>query len=58
MVFCKIISYTCDLHLKLDILNPLKILYDFFFHQVNPMNMYFHKREHVFVVEKNLRSTV
>jgi hypothetical protein len=25
MFFGKIISYTCDLHLKLDILNPLNI---------------------------------
>ncbi len=26
MFFCKIFSYTCDLHLKLDILNPLNII--------------------------------
>jgi len=76
MFFGKIISYTCDLHLKLDILNPLnnlfcqmvkkwilwfvpfpskfktlKFLYDLVFHQVHLMNMYFHKRGHVFVVQ-------
>jgi hypothetical protein len=27
MLFGKIISYTCDLHLKLNILNPLKLLF-------------------------------
>jgi hypothetical protein len=27
MVFGKIISYTCDLHLKLHILNPLNIMF-------------------------------
>jgi len=27
MFFNKIISYTCDLHLKLDILNPLNIIF-------------------------------
>jgi hypothetical protein len=27
MFFGKIISYTCDLHLKLDILNPFNIIY-------------------------------
>jgi hypothetical protein len=26
MFFGKIISYTCDMHLKLDILNPLNII--------------------------------
>jgi hypothetical protein len=76
MFFGRIISYTCDLHLKLDILNPLnnlfcqmvkkwilwfvpfpskfktlKFLYDLVFHQVHLMNMYFHKRGHVFVVQ-------
>jgi hypothetical protein len=73
----KIISCTC-LHLKLDILNPLniifcqiikkvnllpwsflfqnfktlKILYDLVFHQVHPMNIYFHRRGHIVVVQK------
>jgi hypothetical protein len=28
----------------------LTFLYDFFFHQVHPMNMYFHRRGHVFVI--------
>ncbi len=72
--FGKIISCTWDLHLKLDILNPLniiylsngilnesfalqpfllKILHDLVFHQVHPLNMYFHRRGHVFVVQKN-----
>jgi hypothetical protein len=27
MFFGKIISYTCDLHTKLDILNPLNIIF-------------------------------
>jgi hypothetical protein len=27
MLFGKIISYTCDLHLKLNILNPLNIIF-------------------------------
>jgi hypothetical protein len=70
MFFCKSISYTCDLQLKLDILNPLNIFfcqmvkkmsffhynpfpqnfktlkfyYDFSFHQVHPMNIYFHRK--------------
>jgi hypothetical protein len=69
------ISLTCDLHLMLDILNPLNIIFlsnglknesfamqpffqnfktlkflnDLVFHQVHPMNMYFHGRGHVFV---------
>jgi hypothetical protein len=76
--FGKIISYTCDLHLKLNILNPLNtifcqmvkkmnlfscshflqnfktltFLYDLVFHQVHPLNMYFHRRGHIFVVQK------
>jgi hypothetical protein len=76
--FCMFISFTCDLHLKLDILNPLNIFFykmvlkmnplpcslffqnfkalkflnDLVFHQVHPMNMYFHRRGHVFVVQK------
>ncbi len=28
----------------------LTVLYDMVFHQVHPMNMYFHKRQHAFVV--------
>jgi len=77
MFFGKIIFFTCDLHLKLDILNPLntmfcqmvkkmsplfynlflqnfkslKILYDLVFHQIHLMNVYFHRRGHVFVVQ-------
>jgi hypothetical protein len=31
----------------------LKILHDLVFHQVHPLNMYFHRRGHVFVVQKN-----
>jgi hypothetical protein len=27
MFFGKIISFTCDLHLKLDILNPLNLMF-------------------------------
>jgi hypothetical protein len=64
--FDKIISCTYDLHLKLDILNPLNIiflsnglkmsfffaLFDLVFHQVHPMNMYFHRRGHAFVVQQ------
>jgi hypothetical protein len=79
MFFGKFISCTCYLHIKLDILNPLniifyqmvkkmnplpcnpflqnlktlKFLYDLIFHQVHPMNMYFHRRGHVFIVQKN-----
>jgi hypothetical protein len=79
MFFGMFISFICDLHLKLDILNPLNInflsngflnesspcnlLFQNFkilkkfnnsgFHQVRPMNMYFHIRGHVFVVQKN-----
>ncbi len=30
----------------------LKFLNDLVFHQVHPMNMYFHRRGHVFVVQK------
>jgi hypothetical protein len=30
----------------------LKSLYDLVFHQVHPMNMYFHRRGHVFVIKK------
>jgi hypothetical protein len=72
MFFGKIIICTSDLHLKLDILNPLmvlkmnissyssffqnfktlKFLYDLVFHQIHPMNMYFHRRGYVFVVQK------
>jgi len=78
MFFDKIISYTCDLHLKLYILKQLNIiilsnglknesfaLYNFLskfqdfeifvwfgFHQVHSMNMYFHRRGHVFLVKK------
>jgi hypothetical protein len=65
MFFGNIISYTCNLHLKLNILNPLdiffllnnwkmnlllqnfktlKFLYDLVFHQIQPMNMYFFKK--------------
>jgi hypothetical protein len=72
MFFGMFIYYAYDLHLKLDILNPLNIIFkisnglknesfalilkflnDFVFHQVRQMNMYFHKRGHVFVVQKN-----
>jgi hypothetical protein len=78
MFFGTFISCTCDLHLKLNILNPLnnflyqmvlkmsplpcspffqnfkilKFLNDLVFHQVHPMNMYFHKRGHDFVIQK------
>jgi hypothetical protein len=71
--FSKITSCTCNVHIKLDILNPSNIsffakwlkneyftfspflqnfktfnfLYNLIFHQVHPMNMYFHKRGHV-----------
>jgi hypothetical protein len=31
----------------------LKFLNDLVFHQVHRMNMYFHRRGHVFVVQKN-----
>jgi len=77
MLFGKIFSCTCDLHLKLDILNllntivlsnglkkksfslqpflqnlkTLKFLYNLVFHQVHIMNIYFHRRGHVFVVK-------
>jgi len=30
----------------------LKFLNDWVFHQVHPMNMYFHKMGHIFVVQK------
>jgi len=76
MFFGKIISYTSELHLKLEILKPLNIMfckmvlkmsplpynlffqnfktlkffYDLIFYQIHPMNMYFHKRGHVFIV--------
>jgi hypothetical protein len=30
----------------------LTFLYDSIFHQVQPMNMYFHRKRHVFVVQK------
>jgi hypothetical protein len=30
----------------------LKFLNDLVFHQVHPMNMYFHRKRHVFVVQK------
>jgi hypothetical protein len=75
--FDMFISYTCNLHIKLDILNTLNIIFlsngflnepfalqpfpskfqdfeifeRFDFHQVHPMNMYFHRRGHVFVVQ-------
>jgi hypothetical protein len=39
MFFGKIISYTCDLHLKLEILNPLNII---FCQMVNKMNLFLH----------------
>jgi hypothetical protein len=78
LFFGKIIFYTCDLHLKLDNLNPLniifyqmvkkmnplprnpisqnfktlKFLFDLIFYQVHPMNMYFHRRGHFFVLQK------
>ncbi len=39
MFFGKIISYTCDLHLKLEILNPLNII---FCQMVNKMNPFPH----------------
>jgi hypothetical protein len=29
------------------------IFVGFVFHQVHPMNMYFHRRGHVFIVKKN-----
>jgi hypothetical protein len=32
-------------------LKALKFLYDLVFHQVHPMNMYFHRRGHVFIVQ-------
>jgi hypothetical protein len=79
MFFGMFISFTCDLHIKLDILNPLNIFFfnqivfkmnplpcspfvqnfkilkflnDLVFHRIHPMNMYFHKRGHGFVVQK------
>jgi hypothetical protein len=78
MFFGKIIYCTCDLHLKLNILNllnimflsnglkmshfpcsllhqnfnTLKFLHDLIFYQIHPMNMYFYKSGHVFVVQK------
>jgi len=79
ILFSKIICYTCDLHLKLNILNLSNIMfspngkknesfalqlfslnfwYDLDFHQIHQMNMYFHKKEHVFVVQKNLKFNV
>jgi hypothetical protein len=30
----------------------LKFLYDSVFHQIYPMNMYFHRKGHVFIVHK------
>ncbi len=77
MFFGKIISCTCDLHLKLDILNLLnfflvkwlkkwvlflttlsfnfskllKEIYNLIFHQVHFMNMYFHRKGHIFIVQ-------
>jgi hypothetical protein len=83
MFFWKTISYTCDLHLKLDILNPLNIIffqmvkkksslpynlflqifktskfyYDFGFHQVHPMSIYFHRKA-CFYCTKCLKSIV
>jgi len=76
--FGMFISFTCDLHLKVNILNLLNIIFlsnglkmsplscsfflqnfktskflnDLVFHQVHPMNMYFHRKRHVFVVQK------
>jgi hypothetical protein len=78
MFFGMFISFTCDLHLKLDILNSLNIIFlsnglkmnplpsslffqnfktlkflnDLVFHQVHPMNTHFHRKGHVFVVQK------
>jgi hypothetical protein len=83
MSFGMFISFTCDLHLKLDILNPLyiffyqmgfkmnplpynpffqnfkslKILNDLIFHQIHPMNMYFHRRG-MFSLYKKIESIV
>jgi len=80
MFFNMFISCTCDPHLKLDILNPLNIIFlsngflneslalqpfpsnfktlkllnDFVFHEVHSINMYFHRRGHVFVVQNFL----
>jgi hypothetical protein len=36
----------------LQIFKILTFLYDLVYHQVHPMNMYFHKRGHVFIVQK------
>jgi hypothetical protein len=32
--------------------NILNFLYNLIFHQVHLMNMYFHRKEHIFVVKK------
>jgi len=32
----------------------LKFFFDLIFHQIHPMNMYFHKRGNVFIVQKAL----
>jgi hypothetical protein len=72
MFFGKIITYTCDLHLKLNILNTLMILrmnilpysfffqnfktlkffYDFIFHKIHPIKMYFHWGGGMFLLYK------
>jgi len=68
MFLGKIIFYTCDLHLKLDILNPLDIIFwsNGLKKSLLPCNPFlpnfktfkflydlvFHRRGHVFVVQK------
>jgi hypothetical protein len=78
MFYGNIFSYTCYLHFKLNILNPLntivlsnswkkspfpcnpffqnlntlKFLNNLVLYQVHIMNRYFHRRGHVFVVQK------
>jgi hypothetical protein len=78
MFFGMFISFTCDQHLKLDILNLLNMIFlssngvlnesftlqpflskfqdfeifEWVFHQVHPMAMYFHRKGHVFIVQK------
>jgi hypothetical protein len=37
MFFSKIISFTCDLHLKLDILNPLNLIFCQMVKKMNPL---------------------
>jgi len=33
----------------------LNFLNDLVFHQIHPMNIYFHKKGHVFVIQKNFK---